>query len=150
MSKDYVSVQYDTSIRPITTYPEKLAKRLCDLHGIRPGAKLLEVGAGRPDVLKGFKNQRLEVFGCDISRASQKACEVEGIPFKLVDFVKSKLPYKDNSFDVVYSKSVIEHMPDALYFVSECKRVLKPGEFSLLLRPTGMPITKPSLTTLPM
>jgi len=135
MSKDYVSVQYDTSIRPITTYPEKLAKRLCELHGIRPGAKLLEVGAGRPDVLKGFKNQRLEGFGCDISRASQKACEVEGIPFKLVDFVKSKLPYKDNSFDVVYSKSVIEHMPDALYFVSECKRVLKPGGVFLALTP---------------
>lgn len=135
MSKDYVSVQYDTSIRPITTYPEKLAKRLCELHGIHPGAKLLEVGAGRPDVLKGFKNQRLEVFGCDISRASQKACEVEGIPFKLVDFVKNHLPYKDNSFDVVYSKSVIEHMPDALYFVSECKRVLKPGGIFLALTP---------------
>ena len=135
MSKDYVSVQYDTSIRPITTYPEKLAKRLCDLHGIGPGAKLLEVGAGRPDVLKGFKNQRLEVFGCDISKASKEACEVEGIPFKLVDFVKNKLPYKDNSFDVVYSKSVIEHMPDALYFVSECKRVLKPGGIFLALTP---------------
>lgn len=135
MSKDYVSVQYDTSIRPITTYPEKLAKRLCDLHGIRPGAKLLEVGAGRPDVLKGFKNQRLGVFGCDISKASKEACEVEGIPFKLVNFVKNKLPYKDNSFDVVYSKSVIEHMPDALYFVSECKRVLKPGGIFLALTP---------------
>lgn len=83
MSKDYVSVQYDTSIRPITTYPEKLAKRLCDLNGIRPGAKLLEVGAGRPDVLKGFKNQHIEVFGCDISKTSKEQCEAEEIPLSL-------------------------------------------------------------------
>jgi hypothetical protein len=51
VGRDYVSVQYDTSIRPITSYPDKLAQRLCELHLIPSGAKLLEVGAGRPDVL---------------------------------------------------------------------------------------------------
>jgi len=135
VSNDYVSVQYDEKLRPITTYPEKLAKRLCELHNIKLNSKLLEVGAGRPDVLKGFKNIGIEVFGCDISKASRDACKEEEIPFKLVDFVKNKLPYRDNSFDVVYSKSVIEHMPDALYFVSECKRVLKPGGIFLALTP---------------
>jgi ubiquinone/menaquinone biosynthesis C-methylase UbiE len=135
MAKDYVSIQYDTSIRPITSYPEKLARRLCELHGIEPQAKLLEVGVGRPDVLKGFKVQGIEIFGCDISQASQEACEEEKIPFKLVDFVANRLPYKDNSFDVVYSKSVIEHMPDALFYVSECRRVLKPGGTFLALTP---------------
>ena len=130
-----MSVQYDTSIRPITTYPEKLAKRLCELHGISKGMKLLEVGAGRPDVLKGFKGQGVEVAGCDISVASEEACEIESIPFRRVDFVKNKLPYKENSFDVVYSKSVIEHMPEALSFVNECRRVLKPGGLFMALTP---------------
>lgn len=135
MSNDYVSVQYDEKLRPITTYPEKLAKRLCELHNIKPSSKLLEVGAGRPDVLKGFKNIGIEVFGCDISKASRDACKEEEIPFKLVDFVKNKLPYRDNSFDVVYSKSVIEHMPNVLDFVTECRRVLKPGGLFLALTP---------------
>jgi len=135
VGRDYVSVQYDTSIRPITSYPDKLAQRLCELHLIPSGAKLLEVGAGRPDVLNGFKRQGLQVFGCDISPASKEACEKDKIPFNLVDFVKHPLPYKDNTFDVVYSKSVIEHMPDVLGFVLECKRVLKPGGIFLALTP---------------
>jgi SAM-dependent methyltransferase len=75
------------------------------------------------------------VFGCDISKTSKEQCEAEEIPFKLVDFVKNRLPYKDNTFDVVYSKSVIEHMPDVLNFVTECKRVLKPGGTFLALTP---------------
>jgi ubiquinone/menaquinone biosynthesis C-methylase UbiE len=135
VGRDYVSVQYDPSLRPITSYPDKLAKRLCELHRIPHGAKLLEVGAGRPDVLNGFKRQGLQVFGCDISPASKEACEKDKIPFKLVDFVKHALPYKDNSFDVVYSKSVIEHMPEVLEFVTECRRVLKPGGIFLALTP---------------
>lgn len=135
MTKDYISVQYDEKLRPITTYPEKLAKRLCELHEIPPNAKLLEVGAGRPDVLKGYKRLGVDVFGCDISDASRAACKDEGIPFKLVDFVKNPLPYRENSFDVVYSKSVIEHMPKALEFVLECRRVLKPGGLFLALTP---------------
>jgi len=135
VSKDYVSVQYDEKLRPITTYPEKLAKRLCELHKIMPDAKLLEVGAGRPDVLKGFRKLGVNVHGCDISIASRDACKSEGIPFKLVDFVKNRLPFRDNSFDAVYSKSVIEHMPNALDFVLECRRVLKPGGLFLALTP---------------
>jgi len=135
VTKDYISVQYDEKLRPITTYPEKLAKRLCELHEIPPNAKLLEVGAGRPDVLKGYKRLGVDVFGCDISDASRAACKDEGIPFKLVDFVKNPLPYRENSFDVVYSKSVIEHMPKALEFVLECRRVLKPGGLFLALTP---------------
>ena len=36
------------------------------------------------------------------------------------------LPFKDGSFDLVLSHAVIEHVPDALLYLSECRRVLKP------------------------
>lgn len=135
MPKDYVAVQYNIDRRPITSYPAKLAQKLIDHHNLQVEAKLLEVGAGRPDVLIGFRLAGLEVFGCDISRVSEIACKKEGIPFKYVNLDKGKLPYKDKTFDVVYSKSVIEHMNDPLTFVTESFRVLKPGGVLLILTP---------------
>jgi predicted SAM-dependent methyltransferase len=41
----------------------------------------------------------------------------------------SGIPFKDNSFDVVYHSHVLEHFPKqaAHYFIKECYRVLKPG-----------------------
>lgn len=135
MKEDYVAVQYDVKRRPITNYPFKLATELVRKHGISKSAKLLEVGAGRPDVLIGFRDVGLDVFGCDISPVSQKACKEVEIPFKFVDLESGTLPYKDNEFDVIYSKSVIEHMLDPLSFVSESFRVLKPGGVLLVLTP---------------
>jgi SAM-dependent methyltransferase len=52
-----------------------------------------------------------------------------------VDLENGKLPYGDNEFDVIYSKSVIEHMLNPLNFVSESFRVLKPGGTLLVLTP---------------
>ena len=135
MKEDYVAVQYDVKRRPITNYPFKLATELVRKHGISKSAKLLEVGAGRPDVLIGFRDVGLDVFGCDISPVSQKACEEVEIPFKFVDLESGLLPYKSNTFDVIYSKSVIEHMLDPLSFVTESFRVLKPGGVMLVLTP---------------
>ena len=135
MPNDYVAVQYNIDRRPITTYPAKLAQKLIDHHNLPVAAKLLEIGAGRPDVLNGFRLAGLEVFGCDISRVSEIACKREKIPFKYVNLDKEKLPYKDKTFDVVYSKSVIEHMLNPLMFVTESFRVLKPGGVLLVLTP---------------
>jgi ubiquinone/menaquinone biosynthesis C-methylase UbiE len=135
MAKDYVAVQYDLARRPITSYPAKLAQRLAHLHNISIGAKLLEVGAGRPDVLNGFRLAGMEVYGCDISKVSKVACKKENIPFEYVNLENGKLPYKSETFDVVYSKSVIEHMIDPLSFVTESFRVLKPGGILLILTP---------------
>lgn len=135
MTQDYVAVQYDLKRRPITDYPTKLAKHLTTLHNIKVDSKLLEVGAGRPDVLVGFRAAGMQVFGCDISQVSEDACKEKAIPFKYVNLEDGKLPYESNSFDVVYSKSVIEHMHDPLSFVSESFRVLKPGGVLLVLTP---------------
>jgi SAM-dependent methyltransferase len=134
-SREYLEVHYDTEKRPITNYPARLAKELFRKHDLKINGKLLEVGVGRPDVAIGFKNLGFQVSGCDLSKTSAMQCKQAGIKFKYVDLFKEKLPYPSNFFDVVYSKSVIEHMIDPLIFISECFRVLKPGGKIIVLTP---------------
>ncbi len=38
-----------------------------------------------------------------------------------------RLPFRDQSFDLVFSHSVIEHVASAERYLAECRRVLKPG-----------------------
>ncbi len=40
-----------------------------------------------------------------------------------------KLPFKDNSFDYIYSEQMLEHitLSQGKYFINECYRILKPG-----------------------
>ena len=44
-------------------------------------------------------------------------------------------PYADNTFDIVYSKSFIEHLTDPVSFLNESYRVLKPGGTIVTLTP---------------
>lgn len=38
-----------------------------------------------------------------------------------------KLPYEDNSFDVIVHSDTLEHVPNQIHALRECRRVLKPG-----------------------
>lgn len=47
------------------------------------------------------------------------------------------LPFEDNSFDMVFSSHVLEHVPDVKKGVSEINRVLKPGGINFCVVPTS-------------
>lgn len=51
--------------------------------------------------------------------------------------VTQGLPFPDNTFDVVYHSHLLEHIPyeNALSFMQECFRVLKPGGITRILVP---------------
>lgn len=55
---------------------------------------------------------------------------------KQVDIL-SGLPYKDNTFDLVYCSHFIEHIPKSriLYFLQECNRITKPTGLIRLVLP---------------
>ena len=46
-----------------------------------------------------------------------------------------KMPFKDNSFDVIICNHVLEHVDNDILAISEIIRVMKPGAFSVLLVP---------------
>jgi SAM-dependent methyltransferase len=132
-SEDYVAVIYNEKDRPLTTYPKKLARYLFDRFDLKFGDKLLDVGCGRGEFLQGFIECGTVGFGVDQSRAAESYCP-EAL-LKISDIENDGIPYEDNLFDVVYSKSVIEHFYYPERVVKEIFRVLKPGGAVITLCP---------------
>lgn len=132
-SRDYVSVVYNELDRPLTTYPDKLARYLFQRFDLKPGVTFLDVGCGRGEFLRGFIGCGVAGYGVDQSQAAEQYCPNSTL--KISDIENEGIPYEDNFFDVVYSKSVIEHFYYPERMVKEIFRVLKPGGIVITLCP---------------
>ncbi len=69
--------------------------------------------------LAGLLHERLAIANVELI-----ACSAE------------ELPFEDNSFDLVYSSHVLEHIPDQEKALREISRVLKPGGLHFCVVPT--------------
>ena len=131
--RDYVRVIYNDQTRPLTEYPEKLTSYLWTRYNLNKGCRLLDIGCGRGEFTKGFINAGAEGYAVDQSYAILDYCA--DAFFKEVNLETDQIPYQDNFFDVVYSKSVIEHFYYPEKFFAEAFRVLKPGGLIITLCP---------------
>lgn len=138
---DYVSVVYSESVRPRTGYPLQLAEHLRSRFGIRPGARLLDVGCGRGEFLESFASLGLDATGVDTSDFAVTSLARYGV--RKCDVSRDPLPFPDASLDVIFHKSLIEHLNDPENLMRESLRVLKPGGQVIIMVPdwvTQMPI----------
>ena len=130
---DYLDIVYDKQLKPYTSYPQKLASHLFNSCQMQEGMKMLEPGVGRGEHLREFKKLGLNVKGLDISK---EAVELSpDLDTDVYDADDNRWPYDNNVFDVVYSKSFIEHLRNPAMYVDEAFRVLKPGGLLLTLTP---------------
>ncbi len=130
---DYINVIYSTDKIPKTDYPYRLSSYLFNNYKLQKGQKILEPGCGRGEFLNGFRKLGMEVYGCDIS--PQAGEELNNIEVKQTDIENDPLPYDDNFFDVVFSKSLLEHLIHPDHYLLEVNRILKPGGKVLTLVP---------------
>jgi len=131
----YLNALYSEKRRPKTTYPGKLALHLKNKYYKETGA-LLDIGCGRGDMLKAFYSEGFKVAGTDLSPSSKEACKPH--PFKASNLEKDPLLFEDNSFDCVFSKSVIEHLHNPMPLLKQANRVLKPGGQGIIMTPSWM------------
>jgi SAM-dependent methyltransferase len=130
---DYLKISYNGKDKPYTEYPRKLIYYLADSFKIQKGMSLLEPGCGRGEHLRVFKELGLNVCGLDISPESPLMAK--DLDITVHNLESNRLPYPDNNFDVIYSKSFLEHIKDPYKFLLECYRVLKPGGIIISLVP---------------
>lgn len=125
VQKKYLETIYNEENKPFSDYPKKLINHLIEIANLQQNQKILELGCGRGDFIIEFKKNGLDAYGVDISNFSKNF--FPDLKFEEVDLEKDKLPYNDNTFDVVYSKFFIEHFyyPEKIF--QEAHRVLKPG-----------------------
>jgi SAM-dependent methyltransferase len=76
----------------------------------------------------------LAVSGIDREKGDSEM--LQGIDVRLSeDFENNLLPFGNESFDIVFSKSVIEHIREPRNFMKETCRVLKPGGRVITMTP---------------
>src|SRR5438445_201916 len=95
------------------------------------GRRLLEVGCGMGTDLLQFARGGAQVVGIDLTprslEISRRHLSLYGETGDFANADCERLPFADESFDVVYSNGVLHHTPDTAGAVREIHRVLKPS-----------------------
>lgn len=107
-------------------------KKLFELLNINPKGKFsLEVGCGGGVFCEEIAKMGFITTGIDPSEPSLKIARRHGqdnqLQIRYQKAMGEALPFRDNSFDVVFCCDVLEHVRDLPKVISEIARVLKPG-----------------------
>lgn len=112
--------ELDLILRRRAEYTSYILKRLKATHCIN---SVLDVGAADGKVAKFIKSQTgLEITLLDISKTL--LARSGSFKYKIIGDAQN-LPFKSNSFDVVYSLQVLEHIPKWERALDEIIRVSK-------------------------
>jgi ubiquinone/menaquinone biosynthesis C-methylase UbiE len=116
----------------------RVVARIRDLKA--PPGRVLEIGAGTGGLATAIARAGFEVDGVEPDPAGLLASQLRARRYpdavlRFQDGRAEELPYPDESFDVVVSSQVLEHVPSMESAVRECFRVLKRGGACLHLMP---------------
>ena len=133
---------------------------------LRPGERVLDAGCGEGVLSCLAARQDCEVVGLDISAPNIKAAialAVEwGVEATFLQGDAERLPFPDDSVDVVVSSHVLEHLPNLQAGLSELRRVtrdraliamptcLSPAAWTLLGGDTYWTVRRRSLVAMPL
>lgn len=142
---------------PSTLYYRACEQRLfTDFIGPLPRKRVMKTDlwdeARNTRILQWVTNEGGRPYGIDVSaptaEEARNAFRGDGLApgFTIADV--RKIPFRDNSFDVVYSMGTIEHFPETEDAVREIFRVLRPGGTAIIGVPNKLdPFLRPLLVT---
>ncbi|MCD4827852.1 MAG: methyltransferase domain-containing protein [Candidatus Cloacimonetes bacterium] len=114
------------TVKPIDTEvpytPSVSAKYVADFLAVHHEIDtILDAGCGNGNTVLALNQMGRHVDGCDISK------QAEGVIDSFQKASVTELPYADNSYDFIYSLSVLHHLEDMEEGIREIRRTLKPG-----------------------
>lgn len=109
---------------------------LLETEGVRPGARLLEIGCGTGHLLAEAQRRGLDVAGIEVSphavRTANQRLGAEAVTCGVIE--DQALP--ENSLDVCVLADVIEHARDPLATLRCVHACLKPGGLVFIVTPS--------------
>ena len=139
--RDYEKMYYDSVknhsnskiIREWRTKSDELVKFLEKVDN-KKNKKVLELGSGRGFLTKYLTSLGFNLTGSDFNKHNIKlANEINRIKLKHID--ATKINEKKDSFDIVISCELIEHLPNVEINIKEVRRVLKKDGFYCITTP---------------
>jgi SAM-dependent methyltransferase len=104
-------------------------------HQLSPTSTILDFGCGEGFIVDAYRAAGFQAVGTDVILPRLTPW------LHAIDPADYRLPFDDETFDFIFSNSVLEHVQDLRSAFLEIHRVLKPGGVTLhLFPPPGKPI----------
>ena len=97
------------------------------------GGKVLEIGSGTGWQAKALQENGFDVDAIDLDTSRYKENRI----YPVVDYDGHNIPFSDDTFDVVFSSNVMEHIPHLSEFQAEIHRVLKSDGVAIHVVPSS-------------
>tara|TARA_B100000131_G_scaffold321811_1_gene373829 strand:- start:1507 stop:2433 length:927 start_codon:yes stop_codon:yes gene_type:complete len=108
-----------------------------------PSGDVLEVGCGNGSFLEMLSSQRQvrSLSAIDLSNEMLKYANSRmrgserAVPWRITRADGERLPFQDSSFDCVFARGLLHHLPSPEKGAAEIARILKPGGTAVLVDP---------------
>lgn len=101
-------------------------------HWFKPDINVLEIGGGN-----GFQAGIISSWGCKVHSIDlPNSCPADRHHFPVQEYDGNHIPFPSESFDVVFSSNVLEHISQIASFLVEMRRVLKPDGIAVHILPS--------------
>ena len=132
--------QIKPSIFNFNSFVVALYDQVIDLIPKKSSQKILDIGCGDGTLSwLIYKKTKSQITGIDLDQLSLEFAKKEFkkrlAKARFLQASAYKLPFKNNSFDLVVSAEVIEHLSNTKKYLSEIVRVLKPKGKAIITTP---------------
>ena len=99
----------------------------------KPDHRLLDVGCGTGEFLERMIHLGWQAEGIDTNPHVIEICKGRGLPAQVGALEEQNYP--DDRYYAITLRHVLEHVPDPIKLLEECRRILKPGGRLAVLTP---------------